>query len=72
MRKNLTSIYEVWKGIVTEGEKRKRACENRLVGIKNSWKYEKDLIIIFNIINALVPIGLVGDFCIGQVGKSGS
>ena len=40
-----------------------------LVGIKNSWKYEKDLIIIFNIINVPVPIGSVGNFCISRVGK---
>ena len=67
-----TPIYEVWKGIVTEGYVRstkKRACGNRLVGIKNSWKYEKDLIIIFNIINASVPIGLLGSSYIGKVGK---
>ena len=61
-------MYEVGMNIVTEGEK-KRACWNRLVGIKNSWKYEKDLIIIFNIINAPVPIGLLGSSYIGQVGK---
>ena len=61
MRKNLTSIYEVWKGIVTEGEKRKRACENRLVGIKNSWKYEKDLMIILNGISVVFTIAQVGN-----------
>ena len=40
-----------------------------LVGIKNSWKYEKDLIIIFNIRNALVPIGLVDNSFISQLGR---
>ena len=40
-----------------------------LVGIKNSWKYEKDLIIIFNIRNTFVPIGLLGNYFIPQVVK---
>ena len=53
--------------IVTNGEK--KSPVKGLVGIKNSWKYEKDLIIIFNTRNALVPIGSVGNFCISRVGK---
>ena len=59
-----TPIYEVWKGIVTEGYVRstkKRACGNRLVGIKNSWKYEKDLIIILNGISVIFTIAQVGN-----------
>ena len=48
---------------------KKKSPVKGLVGIKNSWKYEKDLIIIFNIINAPVPIGLLGSSYIGQVGK---
>ena len=37
---------QVWMNIVTNGEKKEPW--KGLVGIKNSWKYEKDLIIIFN------------------------
>ena len=60
--------------VVTKGGssgtlEKKSLFKRRLIGIKNSWKYEKDLIIIFNTRNALVPIGSVGNFCISRVGK---
>ena len=50
--------------IVTNGEK--KSPVKGLVGIKNSWKYEKDLIIIRN---TFVPIGLLGNYFIPQVVK---
>ena len=49
--------------------KKEKSPMKGLVGIKNSWKYEKDLIIIFNTRNALVPIGLVDNFFISQLGR---
>ena len=66
-------MYEVGMNIVRKGglsgTLKKRACISRLVGIKNSWKYEKDLIIILNIRNTFVPIGLLGNYFIPQVVK---
>ena len=54
-------IYEVWKNIVTEGKKEKEPVKNRLIVIKNSWKYEKDLIIILNGISVVFTIAQVGN-----------
>ena len=40
---------------------KKRAQSIGLIGIKNSWKYEKDLMIIFNGISVVFTITQVGN-----------
>ena len=42
-------------------KKEKEPVKNRLIGIKNSWKYEKDLIIILNGISVIFTIAQVGN-----------
>jgi len=43
--------------------KKKSLCKT--LGIKNSWKYEKDLIIIFNTFRILKTIAESGHFRVG-------
>ena len=50
-----------WGYVRSTVRKKKSLFKRRLIGIKNSWKYEKDLIIILNGISVIFTIAQVGN-----------